>query len=1005
MDKDKFFPYSWHIDDEEDQVTVIRIYGLDKNNKSVCVIVNNFQPHVYIELPSNYEWNEIRAKMLSNKLDRICGHDEDKACKNSCRCFKPLKKSLEMKSKLYYANVKKDSTNTYKTKLFPYLLLNFSTTDEIKKLYYRLKNPILVAGLGYVKLKVHESDANPILQFVCKKNIPTAGWIIFAGKKIEHKESFCEKEYIVKYENFVKAKDDDSVPKPLIMGFDIEVNSHNPNAMPKAINKNDKVFQISCILARHGEKEENFENYLLTLGEPDHKIVGEDVEIREFYSEDDLLVGFTKLIVEKNPQVIVGYNILGFDIPYMIQRSRDPCCCCYDFDKMGCRINHHAKERTIKWSSSAYKNQEFKFLDAEGRLFVDLLPLIKRDYKFDNYKLKTVSTFFLGETKDPLNPKGIFKCYRVGMKGGKRGAKALGVVGKYCVQDSVLVVKLFNTIQSWVGLCEMAKTCNVPIFYLYTQGQQIKVFSQVYKYCMYNNIVVEKDGYKAQENEQYTGAYVIEPIPGAYDRVVPFDFSSLYPTTIIAFNIDYSTLVTDEAIPDKDCNIFEWEDHVGCEHDTVKRKTKPKNIICAKHRYRFIKSPMGVMPSLLKFLLGARANTRKEIKEINKRINTEDLSDEEKISLKTKCVVLDKRQLAYKVSANSMYGAMGVKRGYLPFLPGAMCTTARGRQSIEKAGSIIQKKYKGQLIYGDTDSCYIYFSHVKTAEEIWDYCLEVENELYNMDIFPKPMKLAFEEVIYWRFFILTKKRYMYLQCGRDGIVSNKVGTKGVLLARRDNSLFIRKLYEEVVMKIFNKIDKEELLNLIIDRINELCASSYPQKDFIVTKSVGNTLDYKIRSLATDPKKRTKRLNDLQILEEWEKIPPRKCNQNVYKNKLEEIYALKSLPAQVQLAEKMRRRGLRVDPGTRLEYVITNIGNLKAKLADKIEDPQYQQENSDNIKIDYLYYLNLSSNPLDQALEVAYNIKNFVHEQYKLRVTKYKLLEEFKNLYKTTLIFN
>ena len=78
---------------------------------------------------------------------------------------------------------------------------------------------------------------------------------------------------------------------------------------------------------------------------------------------------------------------------------------------------------------------------------------------------------------------------------------------------------------------------------------------------------------------------------------------------------------------------------------------------------------------------------------------------------------------------------------------------------------------------------------------------------------------------------------------------------------------------------------------------------------------------------------------------------------------------------------------------------------KAKLADKIEDPQYQQENSDNIKIDYLYYLNLASNPLDQALEVAYNIKNFVHEQYKLRVIKYKLLEEFKNLYKTTLIFN
>ena len=171
--------------------------------------------------------------------------------------------------------------------------------------------------------------------------------------------------------------------------------------------------------------------------------------------------------------------------------------CIGDFNKMGFRSEYICNEERIKWSSSAYGTQEFKFVDAEGRLFVDLLPLVKRDYKFDNYKLKTVSTFFLGETKDPLTAKGIFKCYRTGMEngkwiGGKQAEKAFGVVGKYCVQDSALVLKLFDTIQTWVALCEMAKICNVPIFYLYTQGQQIKVFSQVYKYCMYNNFVVEK---------------------------------------------------------------------------------------------------------------------------------------------------------------------------------------------------------------------------------------------------------------------------------------------------------------------------------------------------------------------------------------------------------------------------------------------------------------------------------------------------------------------------------
>ena len=97
--------------------------------------------------------------------------------------------------------------------------------------------------------------------------------------------------------------------------------------------------------------------------------------------------------------------------------------------------------------------------------------------------------------------------------------------------------------------------------------------------------------------------------------------------------------------------------------------------------------------------------TRK-LREIERleRLKTEELDKDEQESIKTKITVLNKRQLAYKVSANSMYGAMGVRRGYLPFLPGAMCTTAKGRQSIEKAANEIQKNHKGTLIYGDTDS-------------------------------------------------------------------------------------------------------------------------------------------------------------------------------------------------------------------------------------------------------------------------------------------------------------
>ena len=1001
MIKNKLFAYSWNIDDDQDEVTVIRLYGIDDQNKSVCLKISDFTPYIYAELPTNIEWNTVRANMLGKKIDEICGK------------YKPIKKILTMKKKLYFANMYKNTKNdTYDYKLYPYLMLSFCTKKDIKNFTWKIKKQFIVAGLGRIKLRIHEQDANPILQLTCVRDIPTAGWIHYAAKKPKNgyeKETKCDYEYKVKWKNLLKVENMDLVPKPLVMGFDIEVNSTNPNKMPDVRKPGDKVFQISCVLSRYGDKKEEYLKYLLTLGECNHKIVGEDTEIREFYTESDLLVGFTDLINEQNPQIIVGYNILGFDIPYMISRSKEPCMCIYNFDQMSYRKNHHAKERIIKWSSSAYKNQEFQFLDAEGRLFVDLLPLVKRDYKFDNYKLKTISSFFLGETKDPLTPKGIFKCYKIGMKKNSKGEftkkskKAMGIVGKYCMVDGILCNQLFETLQTWVGLTEMAKTCCVPIFYLYTQGQQIKVYSQVYKKCMYDNFVVEKDGYLPDENEHYTGATVFPPIPGAYDKVVPFDFASLYPTTIIAYNIDYSTLVNDDTIPDSDCNIIEWEDHVGCEHDTQIRKTKPKQIICAERRYRFLKEPKGVMPALLEYLLGARKETRKEIKFLKNRLNIEELDKDEQESVNTKITVLNKRQLAYKVSANSMYGAMGVRRGYLPFLPGAMCTTAKGRQSIEKAAHEIQKNHKGTLIYGDTDSAYITFPHLKTSQEIWDYCLEVEEKV--SALYPKPMKLEFEEVIYWRFFILTKKRYMYLECGRDGKLSDKVGKKGVLLARRDNSVFIRKVYAEIIMMIFNKATKDEVLYKVLQKINDLCSVCYNYKDFIVTKSVGDIKDYKIRPLSTDPKKRKKRLKDLKIPEEWDKIPPSRGKIGVFKSKLEEVYCLKALPSQVQLAEKMRRRGKRVDAGSRLEYLVTDTGNIKDKLADKLEDPIYQREYSDIIKIDYMYYLKLSSNPLDQAISVAYKEKDFVLNQYKFRTKiRSKVLEEIRSLHSNTINF-
>jgi DNA polymerase elongation subunit (family B) len=485
----------------------------------------------------------------------------------------------------------------------------------------------------------------------------------------------------------------------------------------------------------------------------------------------------------------------------------------------------------------------------------------------------------------------------------------------------------------------------------------------------------------------------------------------LNQSIILGKNIDYSTLVTDDDIPNRMCNVIEWSEHCGCEHDKTKRKTKPKHKLCGDRKFRFLKEPKGIMPTLLENLLTARKETKKEIKEVENKIKT--LTDEKEIKeLELYLSVLDKRQLAFKVCANSGYGAMGVKDGYLPFMPGAMCTTAVGRQSIETVAKYIPEKFNGTIVYGDTDSNYVYFPNMngKSISEIWKHALMVAQD--TSSLFPKPMKLEFEEKIYTKFLILTKKRYMCLSCKEDGIVGEKIDKKGVLLARRDNSKAVRDIYSNIIMKIFYKESEDNIIYELTEIINKLCSGVLPAKDFVITKAVGDVNKMEITDISTVYKKGAKntmkeirkgKMGDY-VVEMLSSDPEEKKRQLDLKNAENDYeYYLHCLPAQVQLAQKMRRRGQIVDVGSRLEFVVITDGTVynidKEKQYEKLEDIVYYMNHSDVLQIDYLYYLKALSNPMDQVLNIiCKNTRNFVYEQYKYRLHRVKLLAELKSLF-------
>ena len=251
MDDKNIFVYDWSIEEENDlDYNIIRIWGLNKNNKSVCLVIDDFKPYVYMELPNDITWTPHKIIHLKNKIHEILYNSKI-----------PLSCKLEYKKKLYYANINLEKG---KYKIFPYLKLVFGQKQHIKRLYYILngrnnKNPneFHVTTIGKIKIKLHEHNASSILQLTCLRNLPTAGWIKYNGKKIK-KDTYCDYQYKVKWEELSSNSDIDIVPNPLVLSFDIEVNSHNINMFPKAINPEDKVFQISCYFSREGEESESF---------------------------------------------------------------------------------------------------------------------------------------------------------------------------------------------------------------------------------------------------------------------------------------------------------------------------------------------------------------------------------------------------------------------------------------------------------------------------------------------------------------------------------------------------------------------------------------------------------------------------------------------------------------------------------------------------------------------------------------------------------------------------
>jgi len=390
----------------------------------------------------------------------------------------------------------------------------------------------------------------------------------------------------------------------------------------------------------------------------------EDTIVMQYASEKKMLCAYKNFINDTDPDVIVGYNIFGFDNGFLFERAK-----VLEIEDL---FNYQSKliSKRTEIEKKVLNNQQSGFNDWKmtkiyGRTHIDLLQVIKKDFKLESYKLNYVGEHFVGEGKDDVSPKEIFEAWDRTL--GTREKRT--IVGKYCVQDTNLCLLLFEKFAVLPNHVEMAKVTRVPLEYLITRGQSIKVFSQI-------AYETRKAGYlipvlpKVESEGKFQGATVLEAHIGHYTRpVCGLDFASLYPSIMIAHNMCYSTVVLDQRY----MNIS------GVEYSTIKCNDELS--------VSFVQNQPGVLSGILQSLWKNRKVTKKEMNAATDPF------------VKT---VLNAKQLAIKVSMNSIYGFTGATVGALPCLEISQSVTGCGRLMIEQTQYHAKNMFQCEIVYGDS---------------------------------------------------------------------------------------------------------------------------------------------------------------------------------------------------------------------------------------------------------------------------------------------------------------
>lgn len=870
MSIDYFKPYDWNCLDIDNKFNRIEIFCHNRDSEACLIRIDDHPIRIMLELPNEVKWTKENLWDVVHQL-------------RSQSCF--INGRTESVISLMnggFKSVNLHGFNNYLDGERYYLIVYFNTTAGMYAAKTLIESKTYsVEKLSNLKISVCETEVDAVKKFTVEQKLKYADWLSASVEEVtdEHEKiSTFKHEYTASYKNIFPVPKEESVEwkvYPIQAAFDIETHSNNKLRFPDPLNPKCPITTISIAVEKIGKSDTRKKYSIVTTD----CIPPKDAIIYYEKDEIDALKRFCIIINELEVDILTGHNILNYDFEYMHIRLTNMW---GEWLQCSSRIkNRRSTYKDESWSSNNNKMVGIKYINFPGRIYADTLNICKNIIRLPNYKLETIAQTYLKRGKHDVKPEEMFEafdeyhisrtmvekciktieCNKITIHDNisegawdhicKKYIIALNKMGKlieYCNEDSVLVLDLFNKLNMWETMCQFSNIIQVKIKEVYTKGQQFKGISQLYS-LLYEYNVVFNHIYINVRKEKYEGALNLGSKfkkTGLFHDLFSGDINSMYPSIMRENNICISTEITVEKAKKMNWTLNQdyvnqkWIDYPGTSKEYL-------------YDLNFVKKEvhLGFIPILVNRLLTERSATKQEMK------------GKEGTDLHT---ILNAKQEALKLSANSIYGLLGITYGAkLAAKHLAALVTKIGRDTLLKMVAYINHGGnpnqppvypKGVVVYGDTDSVQFYIeTKFENSIQFLDYGHKYIKEICT---YMHPLKLDLEKA--GNMMLIGPKKYVFHLYDQNKYLATGEANRaygewhsykytGVELVKRNQTKIIHRLYKSITELIMDPnyrldVQKEEreLLRLqqVIDAIFigivETLYFKYPISDYYISEA-------------------------------------------------------------------------------------------------------------------------------------------------------------------------